>query len=275
MITDVPQVPLFVPASRPERFSKADGAGADAVIADLEDAVAPQDKDAARAALVNHGAFSSPLFIRVNAAGTPWFEDDLRACEKINPSALMLPKADDAEIVRSLIERFSGKVHILPLIETAKGLAGLPRVLDGGAWTAAFGSVDYALDLGCAENDRALLHARSEIVWRCRAASRPAPLDGVSTSLDDAARIESEARHAADLGFGGKLAIHPKQIAPIRAAFAPSEKEIAWAQKIIAAASQGSAQRVAGEMIDLPVLERAKKVLARQANSPRSRSSEK
>ena len=107
-----------------------------------------------------------------------------------------------------------------------------------------------------------MLSARSEIVWRSHAAGLAAPLDGVTVNLDHADMLDADAKHAAALGFGGKLAIHPNQIAPIRNAFRPSEQTIQWAREVLAAASSGNAIRVQGEMVDRPVVERARKILS-------------
>ncbi len=134
----------------------------------------------------------------------------------------------------------------------------------------AFGSLDFAADLGCAHRRDTLAFARWEIVFASRVATRPAPLDGVTETIDDAARIEDDARHAADLGFGGKLAIHPRQVEPIRAGLRPDESEVEWARAVIAAAAAGGVGRLAGTMIDAPVVARARRVIARCASSDAS-----
>ena len=110
---------------------------------------------------------------------------------------------------------------------------------------------------------QALLAARSEIVWRSRAARRAAPIDGVTTDLSNPGLTEDDARHSAMLGFVGKMAIHPKQIGPIGRAFRPGEEEIAWAHRILGAATDGEAIQIEGEMVDRPVIERARRILSR------------
>jgi citrate lyase subunit beta/citryl-CoA lyase len=175
----------------------------------------------------------------------------------------MLPKVESASSIAMVSARLGTVIPIIALIETAKGLAHLSEIADmAGVAILAFGSVDFSLDIGCHHEQQPLLAARSEIVWRSRAADLAAPLDGVTAMLDDAEMLDADARHAVALGFGGKLAIHPKQIAPIRNAFAPSEQAILWARAVLAAASSGNAVRVEGEMVDRPVIERARRILS-------------
>ena len=127
-----------------------------------------------------------------------------------------------------------------------------------------FGSIDFQLDLDIADDDLALLPFRMRIVLASRVANLPAPVDGVTTALDDAARIEADARRARSLGFGGKLCIHPRQVAIVNEAFSPSAADLAWAQRVVdaAAASGGAAVAVDGKMVDAPVLARARRLLA-------------
>ncbi len=266
MVGFVPSVaPLFVPASRPDRFRKADASGADAVILDLEDAVAPAEKEAARKAVVARAAeFASPVIVRINGAGTPWHADDLDAVATLPNVAVMLPKTERAADLVAARLRLAMRPAFIALVETAAGLASLAEILGSGhAAMAAFGSVDFALDLGCAHERLALLGARNELVWRSRAAGLAAPLDGVTLAFADTRAAEDDARHAAMLGFGGKLVIHPKQVEPVLAAFRPAADAVAWARKVVAATFSGAAAQVDGEMVDLPVVERARRIVAR------------
>ncbi|WP_192257962.1 HpcH/HpaI aldolase/citrate lyase family protein [Mesorhizobium silamurunense] len=258
-----PVVPLFVPGSRPDRFAKADDSGADAVILDLEDAVAPTDKARAREAVVAHaGALKSPVIVRINAVGTPWHATDIEALRDLAGISVMLPKAEHPEDIANMTLRIGRFVNVIALVESVSGLASLTGILTSPGVTAiAFGSLDFALDLGCAHDRLSLLAARSEIVWRSRAANRSAPIDGIAADLGSPEVAEDDARHAMKMGFGGKMAIHPKQIDPIGRAFRPSEKEVSWAQGIIEAASSGGALQVNGEMVDRPVIERARRIL--------------
>ncbi|HQT61793.1 MULTISPECIES: CoA ester lyase [unclassified Acidiphilium] len=254
--------PLFVPADRPERYAKAAASGADAVIVDLEDAVAPARKAMARAALAE-GFATLPAgvaaFVRVNAAGTAWHEDDLAAIVALPVAGIVLAKAETpAQAERAAMGR-----GVIALIESARGMAMAREIAASPAVRRlAFGSIDYCADLGATHLREVLLPARAELVLASRLAGLAAPLDGVTPALDDAALIEDDARHAMSLGFGGKLCIHPKQIGPARAGFAPAAAEIDWARQILAAGDEG-AVAVGGTMVDAPVRLRARQILAR------------
>lgn len=259
-----PLVPLFVPGDRPDRFAKAAASGADAVILDIEDAVAPENKEAARRAVASHGLLGIPVVVRINAATTAWFDADLAALADAAISAVMLPKAETAADIAAIHHALGGRpLPVIPLIETARGLAQLQDTLSAnGIVAAAFGSLDLALDLGCEPSWDALLLARSQLVLGSRLAGLPAPLDGITPAIDDPAIIQAEARRAADIGFGGKLAIHPRQIDAIRRALLPDKARRVWAATVVAAAEAGGAVRVDGAMVDRPVIERARRILA-------------
>lgn len=254
---------LFVPADRPERFAKACASGADAVIIDLEDAVAPPAKEMARAGLKNALAglvSDAAILLRVNARATPWHGDDIRVAAELPIAGVMLPKVETSAEIDDLRPRLPGK-SVVALIESANGLAAAAQIA-GAADQIAFGSVDFASDLGSAHSREALLFARSQIVMAARVAGQPPPIDGVTLSIKDDAATESDARYALSLGFGGKLLIHPSQVAPARRGLAPSEVEKAWAERILGVARDGSAVQVEGEMVDAPVLARARRILA-------------
>ena len=261
--------PLFVPGDRPEQFAKAAASGGDAVILDLEDAVAPENKAAARVAVATRPALPCPVIVRIHAGDAAAFEEDLAALARHPPESVMLAKAETAADLRR-IRAVLGAVRLIPLIESARGLAGLPDMLGvEGVAQAAFGSLDFALDLGCAPDWEPLALARAEIVLRSRLASLAAPIDGVTLALDRSELVEADARRACALGFGGKLAIHPRQVVPIRSAFAPSAEEIAWADRVLAAIEGGGDQRIDGRMIDRPVIERARRIHARAHFNPK------
>lgn len=250
---------LFVPATRPERFARAAGSGADVVVIDLEDAVAEDDKDRARENLVAHWPAEAgvAVAVRVNGIGTPHGADDLAACRELRPAAVVLPKTEDAAAVRTAA---TAGVAVLPLIESARGLVGLESITAAGAERLLFGSVDLALDLGVTE-DAALDPARADLVRWSAARGLPRPVDGVSTAIRDADAVTGAARRARAWGFGGKLCIHPAQVPLVHAAFAPGAEEVAWARRILAADGAGAAA-VDGEMVDRPVLERARRIVA-------------
>jgi citrate lyase subunit beta/citryl-CoA lyase len=255
---------LFVPGDRPERYAKAATSGADAIIIDLEDAVAPANKVQARTALCHVVALPADMdiFVRVNAVNTPWHEEDLAAIASLPLSGLMLAKTESAHDVEQASEVAAGQ-PVIALLETALGLSRA-REISASACVRrlAFGSIDYCADIGAAHRREPLLAARSEIVLASRLSSLLSPIDGVCTSLGEEALLEDHARYALDLGFGGKLCIHPSQIAPVRIGFAPTREELAWAQRTLATGEDG-ATSVDGTMVDAPVRVRARQILRR------------
>lgn len=263
----LPRSYLFVPGDRPERFSKAFASGADAVIIDLEDAVAADAKVEAREHVQAWLASGVPTYVRLNGAGTPWFEEDLQLCGRPGLAGVLLPKAERADVLEQLGAQFGENCQLLPLIETARGLANIAEIATApGVHRLVFGSIDFMLDLGI-EDDVAdtLLYFRSHIVLHSRLAGLVSPVDGVTAQTDDEERLRGDTRRAAQLGFGARLSIHPCQIELIHQGLAPSPEQLAWAKKVlIAAAESGGACMVDGEMIDRPVLLRAEALIARQ-----------
>ena len=252
---------LFVPGNRPERFDKACAAGADAVIIDLEDAVPPAEKEAARSALAAWLSPARSVLVRINSADTGWFRDDLALCALPGVAGVVLPKAAEAGELLALHR--AGVREIYPLIETAHGFANARVLAEApGVRRLMFGSIDFKLDLGIEGDDDALLYFRSQLVLASRLANAQPPVDGVSTAIEDAAELERATLRARRLGFGGKLCIHPKQVAPVHRCFRPSEEEIAWAKKVLdaSAASGGAAVAVDGKMVDRPVILRARQI---------------
>jgi len=260
---------LFVPGTRPERFEKAIASGAHAVVVDLEDAVAPADKDRARTIVAGALDAARPLWVRINGAGTPWFDADLALCAHPGIAGVMLPKAEDADAVATVQAAARGGASVLPLIESATGLWNARVIAEApGVLRLAFGSIDFQVDLGIADDE--LLAYRATIVLASRVAGRIAPVDGVTTSIDDVAQVRRDAERARALGFGGKLCIHPAQVAVVNAAFRPTEAEVAWAERVVAAdaAAQGAAVAVDGRMVDRPVLLQARAILSEAARMP-------
>lgn len=273
---------LFVPGSRPERFDKAARAGADQVIVDLEDAVAPARKAAARDEVARWLSRGGAAWVRVNACRTPWHERDLSVlagCAGLR--GVMVPKAEDPAALGRIARELRPGTPIIALVETAVGVRDAAAVAACPAVSGlAFGSIDLALDIDAAETDEALLFARSAAVIAARAASLPAPIDGVTVETTDTALIRRDAARARSLGFGGKLCIHPAQVEPVNAAFSPDPADVEWARRVLAAASEhgaGEAVEAAfdldGRMIDRPVIERARRIVARagrrEATEPR------
>ncbi|MEE4598604.1 CoA ester lyase [Streptomyces sp. DSM 41524] len=253
---------LFVPGDRPDRFDKAAASGADLVIIDLEDAVAAPDKDRARentAAWLAHG---NHAIVRINPPGTAWAETDLRMAAR-HGSPVMVPKAEDPVALADLAARIAGRCALVPLIETALGLEHAHTVCSTpGVIRAAFGNVDLAAQLGVAPDDHtALAFARSRLVLASAAAGIAPPVDGVTTAVRDMEALRTNTAHARRLGFTGKLCVHPAQARPVAEEFAPSAEELRWARAVLD--SGDSVTTVDGQMIDKPVLERARRTLAR------------
>lgn len=264
-MTDAASFPLFAPADRPALFQKALASGADAVILDLEDAVAPENRDAARAMLgetlaAARPAGSPPVWVRVNAAGSRWHDADVAALAGRDVAAVLVPKAEDADALESLRRTLGPGTGIVALIETARGVAEA-RALARASDRLGFGSIDLSADLGCDDAREPMLFARSEVVLAARLAGHPGAIDGVTIALRDEARIEDDARYAARLGFTGKMLIHPAQIGPARRGFAPSDADLLWARRILEASSGPAAVAVDGQMVDAPVVARANLIL--------------
>lgn len=268
---------LFVPGHRADRFAKALAAGADAVVVDLEDAVPPSAKEQARAAVATW-LDSSPLaqiapeagrarpprlLVRVNGADSAWFDDDLSLAGKAALDAVMIPKAEGGEVLDRV--RAAGARALVPLVETAAGFVHLRAIAGApGVERLAFGTIDFQVDLGMRDaHEDDLLPFRTQFVLASRLASIGAPIDGVSTAIDDAERLAQDVQRARRLGFGGKLCIHPRQVVQVNALFAPHADEIAWAQRVLEAATSagGAAVAVDGKMVDKPVMLRAEAIL--------------
>ncbi len=266
---------LFVPATRPERYAKALASGADAVIIDLEDAVAPHEKTGARDQLAS--AFDvlcvaerARTVVRLNASGTPWIDDDLKLVAdlvRLGLRAVMLPKADSAHELRSLAQTLGASCALLPLVESLAGLdavdalAAAPQVL-----RLAFGHLDFQADVGmaCGAEEVELVPVRLAIILAARRAGLAASIDGVTVATRDAARLQEDVARSQRFGFGAKMCIHPAQIALVNAAFSPSAAELDWAQRVLAAveAAGGGVVSLDGRMVDGPVVRLAQRTLA-------------
>lgn len=253
---------LFVPGDRPDRFAKAAASGADVVVLDLEDAVGAAGKVGARRHVRAWLDAGGRALVRINGVGTTWFDDDVRALAGV-VSAVMLPKAASAADLARLPARLGPGTAVVPLIETAEGVLAARAVCAAEPVVRpAFGSLDLAAELGVPPRSETLLHARATLVIAAAACGTAGPVDGVTTELDDEETLITETRHASDLGFTGKLCVHPRQIDPVHWALAPTQAEIRWARNVIKAASAGAVAHD-GSMVDRPVLARAHRLLAR------------
>lgn len=245
---------LFVPGNAPHRFDKAAAAGADAVIIDLEDAVPPEDKDAALSETLQW-LTKGRAWVRVNDA-----EDAIDGAAGL--LGVIVPKAESPSSLAAVATRLG--VPVVALIETAVGLHRVHDIAStAGVARLAFGSLDLAADLRADDTHDAMLLARNMIVLASRVADLPPPIDGVTTVIHDADVVEESARYARSLGFRGKLCIHPAQLGPAARGLAPDKDEIAWARQVLAAAegSAGAVTGPGGHMIDKPVLDRARAIL--------------
>lgn len=263
-----PIAPLFVPGNRRDRFTKAAASGADAVILDLEDSVAPEDKTAARESVATHGVENVPVYIRINARPSNYFEGDLTALRDTPLSGIMLAKAESPADIQAVRQVLGRDVPVIALVETAGAFKDLAALMETpGILQAAFGSLDFALDMGCQSSWEALSYARSQLVLQSRLANLPAPLDGVTPTINDSSAVRFDAKRACDLGFGGKLAIHPRQVRDILDSFLPDEDAIEWARAVISVFESGAVGQVDGKMVDRPLIELARNILARVSSA--------
>ena len=256
---------LFVPGDRPERFTKALDSGADAVVIDLEDAVAPAAKERAREALRHWLTTADParLIVRANAVGTPWHSGDVAMVGESGVPVLMLPKSDSAQQLAEVHACLPSHVRIVALIETVAGVVAMREIAGVPSVTRlAFGTVDFCGDAGIEGLGVELDYVRSQMVIESRYAGLAAPIDGVTLELDNVARLTEHVATARRFGFGGKLCIHPRQVDPVNRAFAPSDDERRWAARVLAACDEHpeGAFAVDGKLVDRPVIERARRI---------------
>lgn len=259
-----PRSYLFVPGNRPERFAKALASGADAVVLDLEDAVASDGKEAARQAVAAWLPSAPPMHVRINSVATPWFEDDLQMCCEAGVHAIVLPKAEHTAYIADIAARTRGGTRILPMIETALGMwNAMDLARSEHVDRLVFGAIDFQLDLSISADNQELLYFRSQLVLVSRVAGLAPPVDGVTTALDNAEQVRADAMRAKRMGFAAKCCIHPAQVRPVNACFGASPEELSWARRVIdaAGAAQGAAIAVDGQMVDKPVLARAEAIL--------------
>jgi len=265
---------LFAPGNDARKLEKALAAGADAVVADLEDAVPAGEKEAARAVarrVLDSAATGSLVAVRVNGVGTEHWEADLQAVADLELDVLVLPKATP-EAVGAL---GADGPPVVAIVESAIGVrqaydtARLPRVS-----ALVLGAVDLGLELGLEPrpDGQEVLYARSQLVVDSAAAGIRSPFDLVHVDTRDDEGLEAEARLARSLGFRGKACIHPAQVEVVNRVFSPTDEERDRARRVVEAYERGLADgrgavALDGEMIDLPVVERARRVLAETERS--------
>lgn len=275
---------LFAPGNHARRVEKCLTLAADAVILDLEDAVAETEKAATRAVGVQ--ALSRPRrslgYVRVNALGTPWALGDFLAVVAAGVDGIVLPKVESASDLRTgewlidSLERDRGlprdSIDLIPIIETAAGFANMASIAAAARRTRrlAFGAGDFTLDIGLSwsAEETELLPYRSQFVVQSRAAGLEPPLDTVWVSLGDPEGFRRSAERACSLGFQGKLCIHPDQVPVVNACFRPAPRELAHARRVIEAFEQAqreglAAIQVDGQFVDYPIVYRAQRLVAR------------
>lgn len=254
---------LFLPASNPRAIMHARSSGADLVILDLEDAVKPDDKAAAREAAVAAVAegFPMPVAIRINSPGTDWHGHDIGAVMAAKPDLIVVPRAVGREEI-AFVRNQTGR-PVAAMIETARGLIAVHEAAREASALIA-GTNDLAADLRLPPGaGRAPLQMALQTIVLAARAAGIAVFDGVFNGLEDEAGFAAEAAETRRLGFDGKSLIHPRQVAPCHAAFAPSADELARAERLVAAAS-GGAERFEGQMIERMHVEAAKRLLERR-----------
>jgi citrate lyase subunit beta/citryl-CoA lyase len=261
---------LFVPGDDPRKLASANRSDADAIVADLEDAVAPARKDAARD-VVNDFARARgdgpPLLVRVNALSSAFVEQDIEALRELPLAGLVVPKTHADDLVQLDLSRFP----IVALIEDARGiLDAFDIACDVRVVRLALGAVDLAAELGLRPygDGLQLLHARSHLVIASSAAGIAAPIDTPFLRFDDEEGLRSECELARALGFAGKSCIHPVQLETVADVFAPSPEELTWAAEVVevferAAGSGLGVTSHRGAMVDAPVVRRARLLLAK------------
>jgi (S)-citramalyl-CoA lyase len=262
---------LFTPATRPERYDKAASVGADVLILDLEDSVAPADKDRARANALERLASTHPggiaRALRMNRVQTDAGDTDLRALldSGASPDFLILPKTDSAGEIKTIDQLLTsaGKmIRLVAMIESARGLAAVDDIAAATPRLAAlmFGAADMAADLGADVAWEPLLYARSVLIAAC-ARCRTLAIDAPFFYVRDGEGLKQEIARARALGFAAKTAIHPTQIGPINAALTPTPEAIAEARAILAENARGAGE-ANGLMVDEAIARRARRVLA-------------
>jgi citrate lyase subunit beta/citryl-CoA lyase len=247
---------------------------ADAIILDWEDAVLPDQKASARSQTLNflkRRTTTPRVFVRVNPAGSPAFQEDCEALGECVPDGVVLSKCGSAEEVQTLDDRLhridpGGQCCICPLVESPQGLlqANAIAVISKRVGMVAFGAEDFSADMRIVRSadEIELLYARSAVVTACRAVGRE-PIDSPWLDFRDSERLRTAAQRARSLGFSGKLAIHPDQVTIINEMFSPSESELREARRIVEcmAAAPSGVTSVDGQMVDEAVVRRARSIL--------------
>lgn len=271
---------LFTPGSRPERFEKALASGADGIIVDLEDAVPVMDKGRVRTEIIQYfktnvriGMAPFVTAIRINSLRSDAGREDLIAIKKghIIPDVVMLPKVESGDEVKFAVTHLDPAVKLICLIETVQGVRRCASIAEASPSVVAlaFGGYDLSAETGGEPTWDALLWPRTQMVHACTASGAVA-LDQPYINLDNAAGLDEECARVRSLGFVGKLAIHPKQVAGIKAGFQPTTDQIARAARIVKAyeAAGTNVANIDGQMIDVPMFRSAQRIMQRAGIQP-------
>lgn len=263
---------LFVPGNSKKMLSKALASEAGAIIIDLEDAISNDEKANAREQIQGYffGEYSDkPVYLRVNGMHSGFLEDDLQLANHLPIRGIVLPKTDSAASVTDVSKRLNSNLELIPLIESARGLhfsfeiAEIPSVVQ-----LAFGAVDFCLEMGIPQenNISELNYPRAQIAISSRAAGIRPPIDSVYTNIHDPKGLAKETKVSKQMGFGGKLIIHPTQIQIVNDCFQATDEEVDKARKIVRAFERAQKSGIGvieldGKMIDFPVYKQAKNII--------------
>lgn len=260
---------LFVPGSSPERFEKAIASGADRVIIDLEDAVSADEKEQARANVVAalRSGLSQPVLVRVNPLDTREFDVDMAVLTAISESSsglrgVVFPKVEDPAAIAHACSSLPEGLEKIAMIESAKGVDLVRQIIAIPSISQlALGAIDLGVDLNSDAFGPVIDFVYVQLVLASRLAEKIAPIGSPPVLIHEPEMLEQDARKLRGLGVFGQLCIHPAQVQPIHAGFAPTADEVEWAEKVLS--STGGAAQVAGQMVDKPVRVRAEIILAR------------
>jgi citrate lyase subunit beta / citryl-CoA lyase len=253
---------LFAPGHNAKLLTKVFDAGADAVMLDLEDAVPPDAKAAARA-MVAEALAERDGWVRINAVRTPTCEADLNAVAGL-AAGIRIPKVESAEDAQWVANHAPG-TPLICAIESGRGVMAAADIATVDAVRhLSMGGVDLRRDLNAGDGNLQTLYVRSHLVVVSRAAGLEPPIDSVYTHLGDEAGLREQAVFARSLGFFGKSAIHPRQLPTLHDVFTPTDEELAWAQEVVDGFERSGGEALqlpSGEFVDIPVAERARRML--------------